>query len=223
MFTNWEVGFYLFFFSLPNIDQKNPVFWDASISQVSGTANQPLTGVRYSRVLKSSNIQKGDPCWWKKSCTSWDVQNPKNNGINWINYQKTTIFCGAGFLPSTVCWKNLGEMSRDLWSLNSQIEFAVLSAVCLWMNQISNGVFMCWNRWWHFLSITWKIPSFPVLLIAMLDRESPCWKEVVQGMNVLRGTLKDVGLKWGDLIKPTIRGCLYCCSLWCGARGGQGF
>ena len=35
-------------------------------------------------------------CWWKKSCTSWDVQNLVNNGIklpiNWL----------AGFLPSTV-------------------------------------------------------------------------------------------------------------------------
>ena len=35
-------------------------------------------------------------CWWKKSCTTWDVWNPVNNGhfchINWL----------ARFLPSTV-------------------------------------------------------------------------------------------------------------------------
>ena len=34
-------------------------------------------------------------CWWKKSCTTWDVQNPKNN-------DRFSISTGAGFLPSTV-------------------------------------------------------------------------------------------------------------------------
>ena len=34
-------------------------------------------------------------CWWKKSCTIWDVSNPVNNGT-------FTISTGAGFLPSTV-------------------------------------------------------------------------------------------------------------------------
>ena len=34
-------------------------------------------------------------CWWKKSCTTRDVQNPVNNGITYIS-------ADAGFLPSTV-------------------------------------------------------------------------------------------------------------------------
>ncbi len=34
-------------------------------------------------------------CWWKKSCTTWLVWNPANNGINYLS-------TGAGFLPSTV-------------------------------------------------------------------------------------------------------------------------
>ena len=34
-------------------------------------------------------------CWWKKSCTTWDVWNPTINGINYLS-------TGAGFLPSTV-------------------------------------------------------------------------------------------------------------------------
>ena len=34
-------------------------------------------------------------CWWKKSCTTWDVWNPINNGI-------IIILGGAGFQPSTV-------------------------------------------------------------------------------------------------------------------------
>ena len=33
--------------------------------------------------------------WWLKSCTTWDVWNPINNGI-------FTISTGAGFQPSTV-------------------------------------------------------------------------------------------------------------------------
>ncbi len=34
-------------------------------------------------------------CWWLKSCTTWDVWDPINNGINYLP-------TGAGFLPSTV-------------------------------------------------------------------------------------------------------------------------
>ncbi len=34
-------------------------------------------------------------CWWLKSCTTWDVWNPINNGINYLS-------TGAGFQPSTV-------------------------------------------------------------------------------------------------------------------------
>ena len=34
-------------------------------------------------------------CWWKKSCTTWDVWNLVNNGI-------FIISTGAGFIPSTV-------------------------------------------------------------------------------------------------------------------------
>ncbi len=34
-------------------------------------------------------------CWWLKSCTTWDVWNPINNGI-------IIILGGAGFQPSTV-------------------------------------------------------------------------------------------------------------------------
>ena len=34
-------------------------------------------------------------CWWKKSCTTWDVQTPINNGIS-------TISTHPGFQPSTV-------------------------------------------------------------------------------------------------------------------------
>ena len=39
-------------------------------------------------------------CCWLKSCTTWDVWNPVDNGI-------FTIWTGAGFLPSTVgrCWQ----------------------------------------------------------------------------------------------------------------------
>ena len=36
-------------------------------------------------------------CCWKKSCTTWDVKNPANNGIN---YQPQVVI--ARFLPSRV-------------------------------------------------------------------------------------------------------------------------
>ena len=34
-------------------------------------------------------------CWWLKSCTTWDVWNPMNNGIYYLS-------TGARFQPSTV-------------------------------------------------------------------------------------------------------------------------
>ena len=34
-------------------------------------------------------------CWLKKSCTTWDVKNLVNAGVNYLS-------AGAGFLPSTV-------------------------------------------------------------------------------------------------------------------------
>ena len=45
-------------------------------------------------VLNPKNPSMSD-CWWKKSCTTWDVQNPVNRGINYLS-------TGARFLPSTV-------------------------------------------------------------------------------------------------------------------------
>ena len=43
--------------------------------------------------------------WWKKSCTTWHVWNPVNNGINYLS-------SGAGLFPSTVSsnegWSFLG-------------------------------------------------------------------------------------------------------------------
>ena len=41
-------------------------------------------------------------CWWKKSCTTWDVKNPVNNGINYLSTGINYLSTGAGFLPSTV-------------------------------------------------------------------------------------------------------------------------
>ncbi len=38
-------------------------------------------------------------CWWLKSCTTWDVWNPIDNGKDYLS-------TGAGFQPSTVV-KNL--------------------------------------------------------------------------------------------------------------------
>ena len=45
-------------------------------------------------------------CWWLKSCTTWDVWNPKNNGKNYLS-------TGAGFRPSTVAPAN-GDIHHTL-------------------------------------------------------------------------------------------------------------
>ena len=45
-------------------------------------------------------------CWWLKSCTTWDVWNPKNNGKNYLS-------TGAGFRPSTVVVNGSHSGIRD--------------------------------------------------------------------------------------------------------------
>ena len=65
-------------------------------------------------------------CWWKKSCTSWNVLNPVHYEIN---YRST----GAGFLSSIVChnWSAKRPYSSDSlrssyyirWRIRSEIRF----------------------------------------------------------------------------------------------------
>ena len=58
-----------------------------------------------------SMLKHAKYCWWKKSCTTWDVWNPVNNGI-------FTISTDAGFLPSTVC---ISLSTASHLSLNSPV------------------------------------------------------------------------------------------------------
>ncbi len=50
-------------------------------------------------------------CWWLKSCTTWDVWNPKNNGKNYLS----TV---AGFQPSTVSLR----FANSLWRLDRLLD-----------------------------------------------------------------------------------------------------
>ena len=54
-----------------------------------------VTGVAITGVIVPPATQTGHYCWWLKSCTTWDVWNPINNGKNYLS-------TGAGFQPSTV-------------------------------------------------------------------------------------------------------------------------
>ncbi len=50
-------------------------------------------------------------CWWLKSCTTWDVGNPINNGKN---YQPQLVI--AGFQPSNRMFVLVyGKTSHHLW------------------------------------------------------------------------------------------------------------
>ena len=57
-------------------------------------------------------------CWWKKSCTSWDVKFLVNNGINYLS-------TSAGFLPPTVVSNKPSQATRRCWySVNPPIQAA---------------------------------------------------------------------------------------------------
>ena len=57
-------------------------------------------------------------CWWKKSCTSWDVKFLVNNAINYLSIS-------AGFLPPTVVSNKPSQATRRCWySVNPPIQAA---------------------------------------------------------------------------------------------------
>ncbi len=50
----------------------------------------------------------GDYCWWKKSCTTWDVSNPVNNGTNYLS---TSTGEFTGFPPPSTVW-NISQSTK---------------------------------------------------------------------------------------------------------------
>ena len=61
--------------------------WDVN----STFKNQAFQKLRYIHWKQTTT----QDCWWKKSCTTWNVYNLVNDGINYL-------LAGAGFLPSTI-------------------------------------------------------------------------------------------------------------------------
>ena len=54
-------------------------------------------------------------CWWKKSCTTWDVSKPVSNGI------KLPMLIAARFLPSTVS-QDMAVQLRKLQELQDYLQ-----------------------------------------------------------------------------------------------------
>ena len=79
--------------------------------------NQDLArkmGVKKRR--RKGRSARGSYCWWLKSCTTWDVWNPINNGI-------IIILGGAGFQPSTVSLLNVVTQGVTLIGRSNQQGF----------------------------------------------------------------------------------------------------
>ena len=49
--------------------------------------------------------------WWKKSCTTWDVQNPVNNGIWYTTYQLVQDFFHQQYHMMLKKWRRLNRWS----------------------------------------------------------------------------------------------------------------
>ena len=83
--------------SSPN---ANPHLFLVNTIQNGGIFQPAMVVCRFFVTLPETN--KTTYCWWLKSCTTWDVWNPINNGINYLS-------TGAGFQPSTVAPKHLTQ------------------------------------------------------------------------------------------------------------------
>ena len=72
------------------IHHEPPVEKDEKVRCLFSSEKKNITAQK-----RSQSRLVGSYCWWLKSCTTWDVWNPINNGINYLS-------TGAGFQPSTV-------------------------------------------------------------------------------------------------------------------------
>ena len=99
-------------------------------------------------------------CWWKKSCTTWIVEKPVNNGI-------VSISTGAGFLPLTVPLDD-PEISIDFWCRNPQTKFGsqVITSKGNWKshkNSPLNPMMWKWVRFKkpHAIPVYWSLFGDP--------------------------------------------------------------
>ena len=93
-------------------------FWEKAYPVLFVTAHMSQFWVNQTsaRALWLHSEQNpGGYCWWKKSCTTWDVKNLVHNGIYYLS-------TGPGFLPSTV-WSFPTRWKLATWySTNSAIQ-----------------------------------------------------------------------------------------------------
>ena len=119
------------------VEYWNARFCDIYLNtEVDTPQKTTLQGGKYGKKLGCKSY-----FWWKKSCTTWDGQNPIDNGI-------IIILGGAGFCPSTVSvllkaiieglvvdWWNPPEMHTTA----SQWKFASTNQLCFahWIFELS--------------------------------------------------------------------------------------
>ena len=84
----------------PSIGPKYPIFNRKSllllVAQKSGRTAKWWNNVQKKKQSSMDTIFFHQDCWWLKSCTTWDVWNPINNGkklpINWCRiFQPSTV------------------------------------------------------------------------------------------------------------------------------------
>ena len=109
---------------LPGADLKTLELWQMSCFSRTLSASLPSMGA-IKLGISFHWILVGWYCWWLKSCTTWDVGNPKNNGIYYLS-------TGAGFLSSTVGILNIGLLeSLYNWAvINSPLHTTMFSFHC---------------------------------------------------------------------------------------------
>ena len=116
----------------------------AALENLTGvilTEEGDLKPATYHRKPKDPwNVETlGTYCWWKKSCTTWDVWNPINNGI-------IIILSGAGFQPSTVSFDTLSVCDVMPSACNTGLGFVSFGDLFLLDNIISWK--FCWWPFW---------------------------------------------------------------------------
>ena len=106
-------------------------------------------------------------CWWLKSCTTRDVWNPVNNGINCLS-------TGAGFQPSTV-----GVQSKPFSSATNPPNKNTAEAGTFQLQCMAD---VPWAQWTKHVK-QWSFKTPPVF----------CW--VLKGMKNYPVTCRDYTIK----------------------------
>ena len=129
-------------------------------------------------------------CWWRKSCATWDVHNPVNNGINYLSTGGRISSTNSMYIPSTLLPSayanqsaqnyrtNEGGLARKESSNLYYVQMQNIHPYMIFMCSMIYGRFFSTDPSQHNLCIFWHV------LCCFCSRARERWLASRSGYNI---------------------------------------